>query len=56
MDGASRKTRVGVSLQPKALTGERIDQVIRLDIPAFNNEAEYEPILAGINLTISVSS
>ena len=55
MDGVSRKTRVGVGLQLKALTGERIDQTIRLDTPASNNKSEYEPILVGINLTISVS-
>ena len=56
MDSASRQTRVGVGLQLKAPTGERIEHAIRLDFPASNNEAEYEAILASIDLTISVSS
>ena len=56
MDGASRKTRAGVGLQLKAPTRERIEQAKQLDFPASNNEAEYEAILAGINLVISVSS
>ena len=32
-----------------------IEQAIRLDFLASNNEAEYEAILAGINLTMFVS-
>ena len=56
MDGASRQKRAGIGLQLKALIEERIEQVIRLDFPASNNEAEYEVILAGINLAIPVSS
>ena len=56
MDGDSRKTGAGVGLQLKAPTGERIEKTIRLDFPASNNEAEYEAILVGIDLTISVSS
>ena len=55
MDGASRQTRVGVGLTLKAPIGERIEQVIRLGFPASNNEMEYEAILAGIDLAISVS-
>ena len=50
MDGASRQTGVGVDLQLKAPPGERIEQAIRLDCPASNNEAEYEAILTGIDL------
>ena len=56
MDGASRQRGVGVSLQLKAPIEERIEQVIWLDFPTSNNEAEYEAILAGIDLAISVSS
>ena len=56
MDGFSRQTGVGVSLQLKAPIVERIEQAIRLDFPASNNEAEYEALLAGIDLTISVFS
>ena len=32
-----------------------MEQAIRLEFPRFNNEAEYEAILAGIDLVISVS-
>ena len=56
MNGAFGQTGVGVGLQLKALIGERIDQAILLDFPTSNNEAEYEEILAGIDLVISVSS
>ena len=50
------QTRAGGGLQLKALIGERMEQAIWLDFPASNNEAEYEVILVGINLTISISS
>ena len=56
MDDASCQTRVGVGLQLKAPIGERIEQAIRLDFPASNNETEYEAILTEIDLTKSVSS
>ena len=45
-----------VGLQLKAQTKERMEQAIQLDFPASNNEAEYEAILAGIDLAIFVSS
>ena len=56
MDEVSRQTGVGVGLQLKALTRERLEQAIRLDFPASNNETEYEAILAEIDLAQSVSS
>ena len=37
-NGASRQTRAGIGLQLKAPTGEMIEQAIRLDFPASNNE------------------
>ena len=40
----------GVSLQLKAPTGERVEHAIRLNFSASNVEAEYEAILAGIDL------
>ena len=40
MDVASRQTRAGVGLQLKGPIGEMIEQAIRLDYPAFNNEIE----------------
>ena len=55
MDGASRQTEVGLGLQLEAPTREVIEQTIRLNLPASNNEAEYEAIIAGVDLAISVS-
>ena len=56
MDGSSRQIGAGVGLQLKALTGEMIEQAIRLGFPGSNNETEYEAILAGVDLVKSVSS
>ena len=55
VDGASRQMGVGVGLQLKAPIGERIEQTIRLDFPASNNETEYEAILAIFNLATSIT-
>ena len=44
MDGTSRQTGAGLRLQLEAPTGEVIEQAIRLDFPASNNESEYEAI------------
>ena len=55
VDGASQKTGAGLGLLLKAPTGEIIEQAIRLDFPASNNEVEHEAIIAGIDLAISVS-
>ena len=55
MDGALQHTGAELRLQLKALTREIIEQAIRLDLPASNNEAKYEAIMAGIDFTISVS-
>ena len=55
MDGSSHKMGARIGLQLKAPTEERIEQAIRLDFPASNNEIEYEAILAGVDLAKSVS-
>ena len=44
-----------LGLQLKAPTGEVIEQAIRLNFPASNNKAEYEAMIAGLDLTISMS-
>ena len=56
VDGASRQTGDDLGLQLKGPTREIIEQAIRLDLPASNNEAKYEAIIAGIDIAISVSS
>ena len=47
--------RAGLGLQLKAPTGEVIEQAIHLNFSASNNEAEYEAIIAGLDLEISLS-
>ena len=54
VDGASRQTGAGIDLQLKSPVEERIEQAIRLGFSASNNESEYEVILAGIELAITV--
>ena len=54
MDGTSRQAGVGVGLQVRAPTGERIKQAIRLGFPASNNETKYEAFLVRIDLAQSV--
>ena len=56
VDDASCHTGVGVCLQLKAPTRERVEQSIRLDFPVSNNETKCEAILAGVYLAQSVSS
>ena len=46
----------GLGLELEAPTGEIIEHAIRLDFPTSNNEAEYEAIIARLDLAISVSS
>ena len=56
VDYASQQTRVGLGLQLKATTGEVIEQAICLNFPVSNNKAEYEAIIARLDLGISMSS
>ena len=50
------KQEPGLGLQLKDPTGEVIEQAIHLNFLASNKEAEYEAIITGLNLTISVFS
>ena len=56
VDKASRQTGVGIGLQLKSLSGDKIEQSIRLGFSASNNELEYEAILAGIELAATISA
>ena len=56
VDGASRQTGAGISLQLKSPTGERIEQAIRLGFNASNNESKYEALLPRIELAAAVSA
>ena len=55
MDRASRQTGARIGLQLKAPIEERVEQAIKLDFPASNNESKYEAILVGIDLAQSLS-
>ena len=52
----SRQTRANIGLQLKSPTRERIEQAIHLGFSASNNESEYEAILVGIELAVTVSA
>ncbi|WJZ86093.1 hypothetical protein VitviT2T_005586 [Vitis vinifera] len=56
VDEVSRSSGSGVGLLLKALTGERLEQSIRLDFPTSNNEAEYEAILSGLELATTLNA
>ncbi|RVW62087.1 Retrovirus-related Pol polyprotein from transposon 17.6 [Vitis vinifera] len=55
VDGASRSSGSRVGLLLQSPTGEHLEQAIRLGFPASNNEAEYEAILSGLDLALTLS-
>ena len=56
VDRASRSAGSGVGLLLKVPTGERLEQSIRLDFPASNNEAEYKAILSELGLATTLNA
>ena len=56
VDGASRQTGVGISLQLRSPSGDKLKQTIRLGFKASNNESKYEAILARIELAAAIST
>ena len=56
IDGASRQTGVGIGLQLKSPSGDKIEKAIQLKFSASNNESEYEAILAGLELAAALSA
>ena len=55
VDGASRSSGSRVGLLLQSPTGEQLEQAIRLEFPASNNEVEYEAILPGLDLVFALS-
>ncbi|WJZ94286.1 hypothetical protein VitviT2T_013160 [Vitis vinifera] len=55
VDGASRSSGFGVGLLLQSPTGEHLEQAIRLEFSASNNEAEYEAILSELDLALALS-
>ncbi|XP_065623023.1 uncharacterized protein LOC136064769 [Quercus suber] len=49
-DGSSNKQVGGASVVIQTLDGDKIQCMIRLDFPTTNNEAEYEALVAGLDL------
>ena len=55
VDGASRSSGSRVGLLLQSPTGEQLEQAIRLEFPASNNEVEYEAMLSGLDLALALS-
>ena len=55
VDGASQSSGSGVGLLLQSPTVEQLEQAIRLGFPASNNEAEYEAIISGLDLDLTLS-
>ena len=55
VDVASRSSGSGVGLLLQSSTGEQLEQAIRLGFPVLNNEIEYEAILSGLDLALTLS-
>ena len=49
-DGSSNKQAGGVGVILLSLEGDVVECMIRLDFPTTNNEAEYEALVAGLDL------
>ena len=56
IDGASRQSGAGIGLQSRTPLGDKIEQSIRLEFGASNNESEYEAILVGLELVAALFS
>ena len=54
VDGASRVSGSRMGLLLQSPIGEQLEQAIRLGFPASNNKAEYEAIVAGLNLALTL--
>ena len=50
MDGSSNQHTGGAGVVIQTPKGDKIECMIRLDFPTTNNEAEYEALVAGLDL------
>ena len=50
MDGLSNRQAKGVDVVLLFPEGDQIECMVRLDFPTTNNEAEYEALVAGLDL------
>ena len=56
VDGASRQSEAYICLQLTSPVGERIEQAVHLGFDAFNNESEYEALIARVELALAVGA
>ena len=49
-DGSSNQHSRGAGVVMRTPEGDKIECIIRLDFPTTNNEAEYEALIAGLDL------
>ena len=50
MDRSSNKQASGAGVVLHSLEGDKVECMIHLDFPTTNNEAEYEALIAGLDL------
>ena len=50
MDGSSNRQAKGAGIVLRSLEGDEIECMVRLDFPTTNNKAEYEALVAGLDL------
>ena len=56
MDGASSAMGAGARIVIITLEGIRVKRSFRLGFKAFNNEAEYEALLAGLRVVLDLGA
>ena len=56
VDGASNVKDSGIGVYCRSTDGEVIEQFFRLRLKASNNEAEYEALIAGLRLAITLGA
>lgn len=54
IDGLSNSNEAGIGLYLKSLEGIIVEDAIRLNFCASNNEVDYEAFIAGLKLAISL--
>ena len=56
VDGDSRQTGADIGFQLTSLTGERVEQAVRLGFSATNNKSEYKAMIDGLELALSMGA
>ena len=51
MNGSSNRQAGGAGVVLRSPKGDEIEYMIRLNFPTTNNKAEYEALMAGLDLT-----